>query len=175
MEIWKDIQGYKGLYQVSNLGLIKSLKKTVSHWRGGTSVLKEKTIKPYKLKTGYLIVQLYKNGNDKRFLVHRIVAKEFIPNPKNKEQVNHLNGVKTDNRLENLEWCSRSENIKHADENNLRVLKGTNNSQSKLTEEQVLKIRSIGKSKTLQEIADLYGVKFQCISKILNRKTWKHI
>lgn len=175
MEVWKDINGFEGIYQVSDLGRIKSLEKNIPHWRGGESVIKEFYKKSFKSRSGYLIVPLTKNGNEYKFLIHRIVAEAFIENPLNKPQVNHKNGIKTDNRAKNLEWNTHSENIRHADDNGLRNLKGINNSQSKLTETQVLEIRSIGRSKTLVEIADMYGIRFQSVSKIINRKNWKHI
>lgn len=175
MEIWKDIKGYNDIYKVSSLGNIKLSEREVPHWRGGVSIRKSKIIKNFKTKSGYLIVPLTKDGKEIKFLVHRIVAEAFIPNPENKPQINHINGNKTDNQVENLEWATRSENIKHADKNNLRILKGVNNSGSKLTEKEVLEIRSIGKSKTLNELSITYNVTFQCISKILNRITWTHI
>ena len=100
-EIWRDIAGYEGLYQVSNCGRVKSF------YRGGR-ILKQ------SLKRGYMFVELYLNTNGKIHIVHRLVAQAFIPNPLNKLEVNHINGIKTDNRVENLEWVTRSENEQHA-------------------------------------------------------------
>lgn len=110
-EIWVDIKGYEGLYQVSNLGRVKSL----NYRRTG----KEKILKPIKMKRQYIKVQLCKNRKPKQYMIHRLVAQAFIPNPDNKEQVNHINGNKADNRVENLEWCTNSENTQHAFENGL--------------------------------------------------------
>lgn len=109
-EIWKDIKGYEGLYQVSNLGRIKSFSKR-----------KELIRKPTKNKkrNGYLEISLFKNNKEKRFKVHRLVAEAFIPNPENKEEVNHIDGNKSNNNKNNLEWVTDKENKEHAWKNGL--------------------------------------------------------
>ena len=107
-EIYKDIEGYEGLYQVSNLGNVKSLKR-----------IKEKVLKQKNVK-GYNYVSL-SNEVIKKKLVHRLVATTFITNPDNKPQVNHLSGVKTDNNVKNLEWCTASENRIHAFQLGLQI------------------------------------------------------
>ena len=106
-EIWKDVVGYEGLYQVSNLGRVKSL--------GNEKQRIEKILKPHKLRTGYLLIHLYKNGTPGYRLVHRLVATAFIPNDNIfAATVNHKNEVKTDNRAENLEWMSSGDNTRYS-------------------------------------------------------------
>lgn len=116
-EIWKDIPNYEGLYQVSNLGRIKSIGRRVS-WEFYNKPCarnhNERIITPEIGKIGYCRVGLCKNGKRTRYNLHRIIAKAFIPNPNNLPTVNHKNGIRTDNRLENLEWASYSENNMHA-------------------------------------------------------------
>lgn len=106
-EIWKDIPGYESIYQVSNFGNVKSLQSGNHH-------SKIKILTPICADGRYLRVTLYKQKKPKYFPVHRLVAMAFIPNPENKPQVNHINGNKKDNRVENLEWCTSSENNLHA-------------------------------------------------------------
>ncbi len=115
-EIWKDIKSYEENYQVSNLSRIKSLDVTYEvKLHNVNEVTKKGKILKQNLKSnGYLYVTLYKGKRHRTVTVHRLVAEAFIPNPNNYKEVNHINGIKTDNRIENLEWCTRSENMKHA-------------------------------------------------------------
>ena len=101
-EYWKPVLGYEGLYEVSNWGRVKSMNYNHSG--------KEKILKPCTYNHGYLYVNLCKNGKVKKFLVHRLVAEAFIPNPNNLPQVNHKDECKTNNNVENLEWCSAKHN-----------------------------------------------------------------
>ena len=98
-EIWKDKKNYEGHYQVSNCGRVKSIKFG-----------KERILKPLTNSSGYLCVNLYKNGIIKTYLVHRLVAEVFLPNPNNYKEVNHKDECKTNNVVTNLEWCDRSYN-----------------------------------------------------------------
>lgn len=118
-EIWKDVIGYEDLYQVSNLGRVKSLDKTIKVCRSKGKeyqlVVKGRILKSIPIKTGYSQVGLTdKNGKLKVCLLHRLVAQAFIPNPENKPQVNHKDGNGRNNYLSNLEWCTISENGLHA-------------------------------------------------------------
>jgi hypothetical protein len=112
-EIYKDIKGYEDRYQVSNIGNIKSKKIILYPNITQPQVYPEKILKLEETKKGYLRVMLAKNGVHKKIYVHRLVAQHFIPNIKNKAQVNHKNGTKADNRVENLEWVTMLENIAH--------------------------------------------------------------
>lgn len=113
-EIWKDISNYDGVYQISNLGRVKTKDRMLERKYHNGYVRKGQFIKPQKDKDGYLRINLYKNGKPKASLIHRLVAQEFISNPNNLPQINHINLNKQDNRVENLEWCTAQENIKHA-------------------------------------------------------------
>ena len=110
-EIWKNIKGFEGLYEVSNLGNIKSLSKINKN--------KNKLVAQRVQNNGYIHVCLSKNGKTQIKTVHRIVAQAFLPPIEGKKEINHINGIKTDNRAENLEWVSHRENVIHAISNGL--------------------------------------------------------
>ena len=113
-EEWRDIEGFEGYYQVSNLGRVRSVdreiyhpyNKTISHYKG-------KILKPGKRNKGYLGICLTKGNKQKSFLVHRLVAQAFIPNPYNFEQINHKDEDKTNNQVSNLEWCDCKYNMNY--------------------------------------------------------------
>lgn len=115
IEIWKDLKGYENIYQVSNLGRVKSLSRYVYNGKG-YYLKKEKICCQRQNKKGYLMVDLVKHGNNisRPFLVHRLVAIAFIENIHSKPQINHIDGNKQNNNVENLEWCDNSQNQKHA-------------------------------------------------------------
>lgn len=180
-EIWKPIKEYRGYYQVSNLGRIRGVDRIVAstHKNYKLRNIKGIYIKQRLSHRGYPIVFLSDTANKKRKspVVHRIVAFAFIPNPLNLEEVNHINGIKTDNKINNLEWVTHRENIIHAHKNGLRVSpKGEKNGLSRLKNKDIFRIRKMYKKGILQKII---GIKFSVgqenISRIVNRKSWSHI
>ena len=115
-EEWRPVVGYEGLYEVSNMGKVKSLERM--KWNGnGCYKIPERILKPKKDKGGYLQVNLSKDGKDKWCTVHRLVATAFLPNLDNLPQVNHIDENKENNCVQNLEWCSRSYNINYGTRN----------------------------------------------------------
>lgn len=157
-EIWKDVVGYEGLYQVSNLGKVYSL-------------ISNKIIAFSKKPKGYLIVHLYKNGVDKSKHIHRLVAEAFIPNPNNYPEVNHLDGIKTNNCIDNLEWCTKKQNMEHASKNNLvSRLYGADNYRSKKVIQLDLMYNPIKIWESTGEIMRALNIPKQHISNVCNHK-----
>ena len=117
-EIWKDIKGYEGLYQVSDKGRVKSLEHVTIRKNGSKLPVKERILKPVQNQNGYLRVNLYdSSGKMKKFLVHRLVCEAFHENPENNPCVNHIDENKTNNVVSNLEWCTYKENNNHGTHN----------------------------------------------------------
>lgn len=119
-EIWRDIEGFGGCYQVSNLGRLKSLERTVKGNNGGVYVKKEKILTPTINSRGYYHTCLRKDGRSITVYIHRIVAQAFLPNPDNLPLINHKDEDKTNNRVENLEWCSAKYNTNYGTANERR-------------------------------------------------------
>lgn len=171
MENWKDIIGYDGLYMASNLGNIKSISKRLSIGNGNYRVTKDKIIKQQLRKNGngYFMITLGNMGSKKNFTVHRLIALAFIVNEENKSCVNHKNVIKTDNRIENLEWVSYSENGFHKS----RILNKRHN--IKITDIDSVKIREMFLSGLKQSfIANKFKISQSMVSAIILNKRRVH-
>lgn len=169
IERWKDIEGYEGYYQVSNLGNVKSISRQVYHPITNIQLINERILKP-DLRRGYKYVSVSKNGIKKGFLVHRLVGFHFLNSIEGKNEINHKNGIKTDNRVENLEWVNSSENQKHAVKIGLQF-SGSKHTNSKLNDDQIIEIRDSIKSYSF--LALEYNVSKSTISNIKTFKTYK--
>lgn len=181
LEIWKDIEGHEGQYQISNLGNVKSLtiRKEIVRKATGTKytqTFQGRTLIPQPNSKGYMRVCLI----GKSIFVHRLVALHFIGNPDNLPIVNHKDGNPLNNVVGNLEWVTYSENIKHAyREGHAVSVKGEDRRDSKLTEEEVRWILTnyVKGSKEFgrKPLARKFGVSHQNIKNIIDRKKWKHV
>lgn len=187
-EIWKDVKGYEGIYRVSNLGKVKSLKRKVNIQSGSQRTVNEKILKNQLYSNGYNFVKLSKDHVSQPYSIHRLVGIAFIPNPQNKPCINHKNGIKTDNRVENLEWVTYSENHKHAFRNGLKKItekekretskrfRGSNHPSSKLNEKDIPIIRKMYNNGFSQPvIGKKFGVSQGSITRIITGKSWKHV
>jgi hypothetical protein len=160
-EIWMQIEGYEGRYEISNLGRAKS---------------KQKILKPQTDAYGYYFIRIAKKGEkQKTKRIGRLVGLHFIPNPENKEQINHINGIKKDNRATNLEWVTRSENVLHAYNTGLNPI-GENHIRSKLKEHQVKSILELRKSGITQcELSEKFRISRSAVRSILDGTNWKRL
>ena len=148
-EVWADIDGFVGIYAVSNFGRIKSIGRIM--WRGNRYYLSKTKIMSQNKCEGYNIVMFYSENSRKNYRVHRLIAKAFIPNIRNKPQINHKNGIRDDNRIDNLEWTDQSENMAHCrNVLNKRVTSGSENPLSKTVFMYSLDMKYIGLIKGLR-------------------------
>jgi len=170
-EMWKSVKNYEMLYEVSNMGNVRSLPK---EWKAGWNGVIRKhagfLLKPGKSRDGYLTVSLSKNGKTKHCSVHRIVLQAFVG--ESVLDCNHKDGNKENNRLDNLEYCTTRENIKHAYRTGLKSNKGERGPGAKLNNDIIKNIRENIYGLTKAELAACYGVSISNIKMIINRKTW---
>lgn len=175
LEIWKDIQGYESLYQISNLGRVKSLKRKCGQGNNNSRMVNERIRRDRVNSRGYCYVSLHKNGKRKTFTIHRMVGLAFIINPKHYPEINHIDGIKTNNNVNNLEWVTTSMNIKHAYSIGMKeTMRGESSNLSKLKLSQVIKIRQLYSKGNYNKIylSKLFNCSLGNIRLILNNKTW---
>lgn len=163
-EIWEPVKDYEGLYEVSNLGDVKSLR-TFCRSKHKTKLVKK------QISGGYIKVHLSKNHSTKLVRLHRIIAIAFIENPHNKPHINHINGIKTDNRIENLEWVTAKENLHHA--LNTGLLSFVNMSNVTITPKLALEIYVSDLKKI--DIAIKYKISYDVVKKIKRGERWNSI
>lgn len=161
--MWKQIENFD--YEINSEGVVRRISS-------------KRIKKSFKRKDGYIGIQLYK-AKDKvvNYQLHRLIADAFISNPENKLYVNHKDSNRENNSLDNLEWVTFEENVKHGYELGYATNKGSNNGFSLLTEQQVLEIRKrrVEEKLTYQKLATLYNVSYGCIAGIIQKTNWKHI
>lgn len=174
-EIWKDVIGFENYYEVSNLGKVRSKPRLIKH-RNGNLYIKKPTILKPSIDDGYLKSCFCVNKKLKSFAFHRVVAEAFL-DKKDGLEVNHINGNKSDNRVENLEYVTRSQNLKHAVETGLlKVTRGSERVHSKTDEATILKmlnLRSCGVQR--KDILKQLNLSIHTYKDVLRGKTWRHV
>lgn len=178
-EIFKDIKGYEGMYQISNFGRVRSLDREIHHTQGGVSKIKGRIKIPGVDKKGYFRLPLSKENKQVTFKIHRLVTQYFIPNPDNKPQVNHKDLNKQNNRSDNLEWLTNQENMDHFRKSDLaeerdKKIRCENNPRAKLTWDDVNLIRKLKEEYSFpnRRLSWLFGVGIDQIRKIIYYKQW---
>lgn len=164
-EIWKDVVGYEGLYQISNIGRIKSLNYNKTKKE---NIMKQRCVKGKE----YFSIGIMKDGVSKEYKIHRLVAIAFIPNPDNKPQINHKDSDPKNNNVENLEWCTSAENIQHAFKYGRKTQKGEKNNMCSHPDsiiKQMLRYKNLPMF-TQQDISDIFGIDRRYISAIFRGK-----
>lgn len=167
-----DISGLENLYAINRQGYVWSYPSCWIVRNGGLQVRPGRFLTQTLDNTGYYMVMLGKGR--KRCSIHRLLAQTFIPNPQNLSQVNHKNGIKVDNRLENLEWCTAQENIQHSHKLELSP-KGEALWSTKLNPVSVRDIRNNYQALSQRKLAKMFGVGATTIARIIKLKSWKHI
>lgn len=172
-EIWKPVVGYEGFYEVSNMGNVRSIDRITQIGSKG-SRFQPMIILKKAIRNGYHSVMLSKENEKSNTSVHRIVALAFIDNPLQKTQVNHINSIKTDNRVENLEWATPKENTHHSMRNG-NHFKGSRHGNSVLKEKDILHIYKVCKNTTDVNLSQKYSVNPSTIRKIRLGMIWKEL
>lgn len=165
MENWKKVVGFEEQYEISNIGNLRSVDRLVDHYKGGKRLYKGTNKKLRLNKDGYFRCNLKNKGKRFDFTIHRLVAISFLEKPIGKDFVNHINGIKTDNRVENLEWCTCGENTIHAVKE--RLIK------TKLNDAQAMEIKNSKLSN--RKLGKIYNIDSTIVWRIKNNKAYKHL
>lgn len=178
-EIWKPLKGFEEYYEISSLGRFKGKDRVLNKSNGVNEFRKSRILKNNYYSNFYVQLILYVESTRYNFLAHRVVANHFIENPKNLPVINHKNGIRWDNRVVNIEWCTYSENSKHAIDIGLKEnrARGERNGHTKLTDKEVTHIKSKYRK---GNINDLYNdfkekISLSAFRQICMGYTWKHL
>ena len=176
LEVWRNIKNYENIYQISNLGRVKSLERTIFR-NGNTCVLRERILKPASnVVSGHLSVSLHKDNFAKTHSVHVLVITTFVGSPKTGQECRHLNGKPDDCRLFNLKWGTRAQNVRDAMSHGTNYKpQGELHLSAILTEKQVLRIRERATTEKIADLAREYGVSWYAVYDIKHKRTWRHI
>ena len=172
-EIWKPVKGYEGIYEVSNFSRVKALIRKTRTWQ-----IHKESIASVNSKTrGYVKFGGHKNNIKEHLLMHRVIAEAWIPNPNNFPDVNHINAIRDDNRIENLEWVTHSMNMKHAYKIGNKNQKGEKNNSAKINQTIANNIRIYYNAfphLSQKEVGKVFGLSREHIKDIINYKTWNY-
>lgn len=179
-EEWRDVVGWEDLYSISNFGRLKTKEKYLNspNCKRGIRFIPEKMIRARVYNSGHLRATLHRENKCVTKLVHRLVAEAFLPRIEGKNWVNHKDCNKLNNQVDNLEWCTPSENVQHAWANGrMPIIRGEDKINAKLTEEQVIEVRRVYALGGISQdkLALLYSVKRGCIKSIVENKSWKYL
>lgn len=176
-ELWKDIEGYEGIYQISTLGRVKRLESTLLYKGKYPRKWREKLLSQNTTNAGYKKCHISKDGKTKTPNIHRLVASAFIDNSLGLPCVNHLDGNKENNSADNLEWCSYKENTKHAIESGLMGVDGFENPSAKLDRNEVNRIKRLYRTGKFSQrkLSIVFGVSQNTIKNVVKGNTYKNV
>lgn len=177
-EEWRPVKDWEGLYEVSCFGNVRSVDRYVRAKLGSTKLARGQSIRLQGSHDGYSVVRLKRSGLHKLLRVHRIALIAFVsPPPFADAQVNHIDGNKKNNVVSNLEWVTKSENMKHAYRTGLQLpQRGEQHSHAKLSERQVIEIRDrYSRGETTTQLALAFGIRRRSMSDVVRRVTWSHV